>query len=110
MAHLRDLWFFGFLEERSGTQTLRVWFSRGDESALPALESAQRSDRLLDVRPAGLAFLGIDLGMPRALVHCECKETVATQFGRFLRGIFGVEIVTANATSLISTVEEHHQF
>jgi hypothetical protein len=42
------------------------------------------------------------------LVHRKCRETVATEFGHFLRSVFGVEIVAAEAVSLISTVKEHH--
>jgi hypothetical protein len=61
---------------------------------------------VLDLRLAGKAFVGIDLGMPRALVYGECRETIATQFGHL--SVFRVEIVTANAASSVSTVEEHH--
>src|SRR6266566_1834399 len=104
----------GFLEEKTGVLLLRLCVfkrRRAAESGRPfrAFKSRQRIDRLLDVRPTGSAFVWIGLGMPRALIYRECREAIATQFGHFLRSVFGVEVVTANAASLISTVEEHHQ-
>ena len=104
----------GFLEEKTGVLLLRLCVfkrRRAAESGRPfrAFKSRQRIDRLLDVRPTGSAFVWIGLGMPRALICRECREAIATQFGHFLRSVFGVEVVTANAASLISTVEEHHQ-
>src|SRR5439155_11727772 len=84
-------------------------FKRGTNSRIRLSVSCARkqADSLI---PAGRAFVRIGLRVPRALVHRECRETIATQLGQFLRSVFGVEIVTANTASLISTVEEYDQF
>jgi hypothetical protein len=112
MAHLQDLWF---LEERSTFEKPHLWFFKEDEWAesvrrFPAPKRRLGTGGLPDMHPAAMTFVGIDFGMPRALVHGECRKTVTTQFGHFLQRFFCIEVVTANAARLISTVEEHHQF